>query len=66
MSLTILMLPLQSKTIIKNVAELILFSFTSIHLLEEFKIDSAEIHSFYTYILIKSNTQDTFNVCIKK
>lgn len=31
--------------------ELILFSITSIHLLEKFKIDSAEIPCFYTYIL---------------
>lgn len=37
-------------------AELVLISFTSIHLLKEFKINSAEIHSFYTYCL--TNNRD--------
>lgn len=51
MKLTILILLLQSKTKVENLAELILFPFTSVHSLKEFKTDSAEIHSFYTYIL---------------
>lgn len=56
MNLTILILLLQSKTKAENTADLISFSFTSIHSLKEFKINPAEIHSFYTYTLIKLNT----------
>lgn len=60
-----LILSLRSSNKIKNTAELISFPFTSVHSLKEFKINPAEIHSFYTYTLIKLDTQDTFNVCIK-
>lgn len=65
MNLTILILLLQSKTKAENLAELILFPFISVHSLRGFKTNSAEIHSFYTYCLIKSNTLNTFKICIK-
>lgn len=66
MKLTILILLLQSKTKAENLAELILFPFTSVHSLKEFKTDSAEIHSFYTYYLTKTHTPNTLYICIKK
>lgn len=65
MKLTILILLLQSKTKAENLAELILFPFTSVHSLKEFKTDSAKIHSFYTYYLLQIHTQNIFEICIK-
>ena len=61
-----LILSLRSSNKIKNTAELISFPFTSVHSLKEFKINPAEIHSFYTYYLTKTHILNTLYICIKK